>query len=297
MSDQIVHTPRSIEAAHAERGQSLVEFVLVLPLLLTLFLGIADFGRVFHAGIVIEASARNAAEIVAEEYRRMLAGDVLAHPDQYQLLHDLGGAAACEEARKLSNTTYDPDTRDCHVDDGDPDTFDWMPVIAICIHDDVDPLCGTTAFGAPIPDPECANLVASMTAAMEGGTEDSRYVEVRLCYQFTTLVEVPLLVLGDVWLQKDRVFTVADYTVPMPSIPPPASAPPAEELPSEAPSESASASASESPSESASASASASASEAASEVPTPTPAPEPTPEPTAVPTPAPTPEPTPEPEP
>lgn len=278
MSEQFVHAPRSLEAAHAERGQSLVEFVLVLPLLLILFLGIADFGRVFHAGIVIEAGARNAAEIVAEEYRRMLVGDVLADPDQYQLLHDLGGAAACEEARKLSNTTYDPATRDCHVDDGDPATFDWMPVIAICIHDGVDPLCGTTAFGAPIPDPECANLVATMTPAMEGGTEDSRYVEVRLCYQFTTLVDVPLLVLGDVWLQKDRVFTVADYTVPMPSVPPPASAPPAEELPSESPS--ASASASESPSESASASASASES----------PSEEATPQPTLGPTPTPTPE-------
>src|SRR5690606_20209344 len=38
-----------------ERGQSLVEFALVLPMLLVLLLGIADFGRVFAAGILLEA--------------------------------------------------------------------------------------------------------------------------------------------------------------------------------------------------------------------------------------------------
>ena len=39
------------------RGQSLVEFALVLPMLLVLLLGIADFGRVFQAGITTEAAS------------------------------------------------------------------------------------------------------------------------------------------------------------------------------------------------------------------------------------------------
>jgi Flp pilus assembly protein TadG len=44
-----------------ERGQNLAELALVLPLLIILFLGIADLGRAFHAFIVVENAAREAA--------------------------------------------------------------------------------------------------------------------------------------------------------------------------------------------------------------------------------------------
>lgn len=43
-----------------EEGQSLVEFALVLPLLLWILMGIIDLGRVFHASIVLQESARDA---------------------------------------------------------------------------------------------------------------------------------------------------------------------------------------------------------------------------------------------
>ena len=56
--------------ARSERGQSLVEFALVLPMLLVLLLGIADFGRIFQAGIVTETAARNGAETAALERLR-----------------------------------------------------------------------------------------------------------------------------------------------------------------------------------------------------------------------------------
>jgi hypothetical protein len=268
----------------SHRGQSLVEFALVLPILLVLFLGIVDFGRVFHAGIVIEAGARNAAEIVAEEYRRAVGdGDFLADPALYQSLHDLGGTTVCTEARTLPNTTYDALTRACHVNDGDAATPDWMPVILVCIHDGVDPLCGVAAFGASIPSPECSALLSPISSAMEGGAEDSRYVEVRVCYRFSTLVSAPLLALGDVWLQKDRVFTVADYEVPQPSIPPQPTPPPPDDLPSEEPT------ATPTPTASASESATPTPTESPSDTPTPSPTATPTAEPTLTPTPEPTP--------
>ena len=305
MSDHIDNP--SDPAADSRRGQSLVEFGLVLPLLLVLFLGIADFGRVFHAGIVTEAAARNAAEIVAEEYRRNPPGTSLSDPaptpgdpDYYGALHALGGLTACSEMRSLPSTTYDEVNRACHVADADPSTRDWMPVVMICIHDNADPLCPDPAFGATIPDPECSALLAPITNAMEGGTEDSRYVEVRICYLFTTLVNLPILSIGDVWLQKDRVFTVADYPLPTPSAPPPPSAPDPEPLPSEEPSPSEDASAEPSPSEEASAEPSASAEPAESlePAPTPTPVPEVTPAPPEpTPTPLPPPDPTPTPNP
>lgn len=281
----------------------MVEFALILPMLLVLFLGVADFGRVFHAGIVVEAAARNAAEVVAEEYRRnppaplSLPAPDPGDPSYYSSLHDLGGSIACEELRTLPSTTFDPATRQCHVADGDPLTYDWMPVILVCIHDEADPVCENPAFGATIPDPECSALLTPIGPEMRGLTfgEDSRYVEVRICYQFTTLVNLPILSIGDIWLQKDRTFTVADYPLPTPSIPPPASAPPAEELPSEEPSPSESSE--PSPSESASASASPAETPVPDPepipLPTPTPSPTPSVEPTTSPNETPTPEPTP----
>jgi len=45
----------------SERGQSLVELALCLPLLVLILLGVLDFGRVFNAYIVITNAARNGA--------------------------------------------------------------------------------------------------------------------------------------------------------------------------------------------------------------------------------------------
>ena len=44
-----------------ERGQSLVEFALVLPVLLLILVGIFNFGQVFYSDIVINEAARDAA--------------------------------------------------------------------------------------------------------------------------------------------------------------------------------------------------------------------------------------------
>jgi Flp pilus assembly protein TadG len=45
----------------SEKGQSLVEFALVLPVLIFLLLGIVDFGRAFHAYLTIDHAGREAA--------------------------------------------------------------------------------------------------------------------------------------------------------------------------------------------------------------------------------------------
>lgn len=45
----------------SEKGQSLVEFALVVPLLVMLLLGIVDFGRIFHAYLTINHAGREAA--------------------------------------------------------------------------------------------------------------------------------------------------------------------------------------------------------------------------------------------
>lgn len=48
-----------------ERGAVAVEFAIVLPVLLILLLGIAEFGRVFNAQIVITNAAREGSRIMA----------------------------------------------------------------------------------------------------------------------------------------------------------------------------------------------------------------------------------------
>lgn len=45
----------------SEKGQSLVEFALILPLLVLLLFGITDFGRIFHAYLTIDHAGREAA--------------------------------------------------------------------------------------------------------------------------------------------------------------------------------------------------------------------------------------------
>src|SRR5436305_291534 len=47
------------------RGQALVEFGLVLPVLLLMFLGLVDFGRAFFAGVIAEQVAREGARLAA----------------------------------------------------------------------------------------------------------------------------------------------------------------------------------------------------------------------------------------
>lgn len=52
-----------MECCHVknEKGQSLVEYAMVLPLLLLLIFGIIDFGRYFHAYLTVDHAGREAA--------------------------------------------------------------------------------------------------------------------------------------------------------------------------------------------------------------------------------------------
>lgn len=45
----------------SEKGQSLVEFALILPVLMLLICGITDFGRIFHSYLTIDHAGREAA--------------------------------------------------------------------------------------------------------------------------------------------------------------------------------------------------------------------------------------------
>jgi hypothetical protein len=199
-----LHNRFEVRRARTERGQSFVEFALVLPMLLVLLLGIADFGRVFSAGITVEALSRNAAEATAQEYLqwRRAAGGSEPAAAYYTLALAKASAVACSEAKTLPNFVGTAST--CS-----------MPITGACIHDEWGDHCGS--LGATAPS-ECSSLTAwpPTLADQPGGLP---YVQVKACYRFTTLMNISALhlpfssslTIGDIWLQKTRSFTVADY--------------------------------------------------------------------------------------
>lgn len=186
-----------------------MEFALVLPMLLVLLLGIADFGRVFSAGITMEAAARNAAEAAAQEYVQLVRNNAgTLDAADYGRIHTVAMEAVCREAEILPN----------HDDAGGSCS---MPLAAVCVHDDNDQAgCGNEA------DPTvtaCDDLNGTWDDANNGPTPSGAppmpYVEVRVCYRFTTLfnltdVELPFgwgLSLGEIYLERERHFTVACF--------------------------------------------------------------------------------------
>jgi TadE-like protein len=183
-----------------EHGQSIAEFALVVPILLVLFVAIADFGRVFAAGVAVEAATRNAAEATANEYLSNPPGPLDApapggNQAYYDNLHAYGGNVVCAELRSLPNTTCPS-----------------MPVVIVCIHDGADNGCGAPAQpgGGGIPA-NCGDFTPPPSSS-QGGT-GQRWVEVRTCYQFTNILQMPLFSFGDIWLQRSRNFTIPCYFV------------------------------------------------------------------------------------
>ncbi|HYI21998.1 MAG TPA: TadE/TadG family type IV pilus assembly protein [Candidatus Limnocylindrales bacterium] len=206
MSDFVVPQPSHVPASRSRRGQSLVEFALVLPMLLVLLLGIADFGRAFHAGITVEAAARDAAEAVAQEYLQLRRSPDPPTTADYDRLHEVAIDTVCEEADALPN--FQTGGSNCVT-----------PAVAVCIHDDPVELPGYSCpqQTAGVPTPQCSEISAPWPNQWAAGELPS--VEVRTCYLFTTIIplhdlSLPLatgLNIGEIYLQKDRSFTVADY--------------------------------------------------------------------------------------
>jgi Flp pilus assembly protein TadG len=216
----MIARPRGAQITTGDpRGQTLAEFALILPILLVILLGVVDFGRVFSAGITMEAAARNAAEAAAQEYQQIIRNTPAPSAADYQRIHDVALDELCSEAKVLPNVVA--------LDaDGDPSTPEvcTMPVTAACTHDQSggDPLCGQASGAVPS---ECTALDGwaaaanpSNVAPVPAGLTAVPYVEVRACYHFTTLFnlhfQLPFgasLSLGDIWMQRDRTFVVGDY--------------------------------------------------------------------------------------
>jgi len=166
---------------------------------------VADFGRVFAVSLSLEASTRDAAEIGSNEYLAHPPGPLdqpapAADPTYYQALHQKIAKVVCAETGDLANSAFDPGSGACV----------GMPLIQTCIHDSEDSECSSEAQGASIPS-ECAGMSAGTPTNAHDGPSTPRWVEVRVCYHFTPLLQLPLLSFGSIWLERTRTFTIPCY--------------------------------------------------------------------------------------
>lgn len=185
-----------------------MEFALVIPILLVLFVAVADFSRIFANSILLEAAARNGAEVVANEYLANPPGGAplsgpapSADPAYYANLHLLGARAICAETSELPNSNYSSSTTDCS----------GMPFIQVCVHDDQDPACADEVYASTIP--ASCNQMSSSTMVNSRAGSAERWVEVRVCYKFTSLLDLPLVSFGTFWLERTRAFAIPCYFV------------------------------------------------------------------------------------
>jgi hypothetical protein len=199
--------------ARSDRGQALAEFTLVVPILLILLLTVGDFGRFFAAGISVESIARTASEYAAREYLReeTAVGGATLDQAAYDRVHAYAWEAVCEEAARLPGVQlFGPGTQ-CQ----------GIPTV-VCVHDQGDPNCANSYNDSAGLPAECTTLSPGSrpTNAIGGGSEGSRYVEVRVCYPFRTLIPMdgissvggPLAPLTGVFhIERARSFTVVDY--------------------------------------------------------------------------------------
>jgi hypothetical protein len=209
-SGSAVSVPR---LARSDRGQALAEFTLIIPILLLLLLTVGDFGRFFAAGITVESIARTAAEFAARQYviEETAAGGAPLDAAGYARVHTYAWQTVCDEAARLPGVLGAGAGTECS----------GIPTV-VCVHDLADPDCADSYNDASGLPPACTGLSSGNRPnnAISGGSEASRYVEVRVCYPFSTLLPFdeissiggPLAPLSGLFhIERSRVFTVVDY--------------------------------------------------------------------------------------
>ena len=99
-----------IRRGRYQRGQSLVEFALLLPVLLLIVLGAIDFGRLYYSYVSITNGARNGAHYASssaqatsdlEGIRDAVLGDTSGLPDTSPSNPDVGVATGTDGQGRL----------------------------------------------------------------------------------------------------------------------------------------------------------------------------------------------------
>ncbi|MEO5966071.1 MAG: PKD domain-containing protein, partial [Candidatus Limnocylindrales bacterium] len=99
---------RPTARSHRSRGQSLVEFALILPVLLLIVLGGIDFGRVFLGWVALNNTARIAANYAASNASLMNAGNAAALTSYNRLVQQDATTTNCKPANPIPPPTFSP---------------------------------------------------------------------------------------------------------------------------------------------------------------------------------------------
>jgi hypothetical protein len=180
--------------AARERGQSVVEFALVLPLMVILLLAIVDFARIYTTMLSVESAAREAAD-----YGTTLGAG------KWQAGAPMDGTVAEMQKRACVAASDLPDYED---PDGDPVTGCTNPGFAYCMTPTAGGTCGPVN---PIDGCEIPTRSEPCT------------VTVTLTYQFHMIAPVNVELLGvtigfpsTLTFQRDSTFAMTDIDITMP---------------------------------------------------------------------------------
>lgn len=174
-----------------QSGQSLVEFAIFVPILLALFLGIADFARVFATMITIESAAREAADWGA------------INPGYWSTADS--NDAGCTGLKVYQCTVSHMEQRACTPASGLPDFEPAGGDGSTCSNPTfscqlVQPGGGTTSCSSPTT---CADNIGASTVPCK--------VEVDLTYTFDLIAPTELIGLSPSFtFTRTSIFAVAD---------------------------------------------------------------------------------------
>jgi Flp pilus assembly protein TadG len=169
-----------------EAGQSVVELAFIVPLLLILFLGIADFARLYATRLTIEAAAREAADFGTQWPYLWLPANRANTEDEMTL-------RACVAASNLPDYVG-------------PDTGCSNPTVAIELDE--------APAGVGITEADCGDTTVVTR------TDIPCNVQVTLTYDFNIIVPVNIPFFGGtlglpstLTFQQESIFAVSDFEI------------------------------------------------------------------------------------
>jgi len=144
----------------ASRGQGMVEFAIVLPLLALLLVMAIDFGRVFFGWVALQNAARIGADLAAQSWKSWptadTADEILGESRYQDLITEDLTAANCNFTTPHPDPTFDDLDGDGTIEFGDLATVELR-----CSFELITPLA-ESLFGGPI------DLRASSTFPVNG---------------------------------------------------------------------------------------------------------------------------------
>jgi Flp pilus assembly protein TadG len=167
----------------ASAGQSLVEFAVIVPVMLLILLGIADFGRLFTSAIAVEAAGREAADYGAFDASYWTAANLSTTVGEMQRRACTAAAGSHLEGY----ATTDPSNASC-----------TNPTFA----------CFLERNGASTDCLGSSGMTDSVDCS-NPATEPPCTVHVRMTYEFDTLLPVGPMA-GRIELVRDSRFRISN---------------------------------------------------------------------------------------